>query len=263
MIPNKKKVFYWAPCLNKVGTVISTKNSAISLARYKRTLYDVYILNVCGEWNEYIQELKKFNVKVINLSFNYYKYLPKNGYISSRFSYILIFLLTLIPLFLCLKKNKADYFIMHLITSLPLFLIRTFKFKTKFILRISGYPKLNFFRKILWKKSNEKLFKITCPTQELLSKLKKEKIFSNNKIFYLQDAIINLNEFKYKKDLKLGLKSDKKIILSVGRLTKQKNYQYLINEYKKFLKFTDEYDLVILDDGEEKSELSELSKELK
>ena len=58
MIPNKKKVFYWAPCLNKVGTVISTKNSAISLARYKRTLYDVYILNACGEWNEYLPELK-------------------------------------------------------------------------------------------------------------------------------------------------------------------------------------------------------------
>ena len=36
---------------------------------------------------------------------------------------------------------------MHLITSLPLFLIRTFKFKTKFILRISGYPKLNFLGK--------------------------------------------------------------------------------------------------------------------
>ena len=64
------------------------------------------------------------------------------------------------------------------------------------------------------------------------------------------------------KNLQLNFKSDKKIILSVGRLTKQKNYQYLINEYKKFLKFTDEYDLVILGDGEEKSELIELSKRL-
>ena len=34
----KKKVFYWAPCLNKVGTVISTKNSAIALAKYKNNL---------------------------------------------------------------------------------------------------------------------------------------------------------------------------------------------------------------------------------
>ena len=42
----KKKVFYWSPCLNKVGTVVSTKNSAIALAKYKKDLYEVYILNV-------------------------------------------------------------------------------------------------------------------------------------------------------------------------------------------------------------------------
>ena len=58
MISRKKKVFYWAPCLNKVGTVISTKNSAISLSKYKGNIYDVYILNACGEWNEYLPELK-------------------------------------------------------------------------------------------------------------------------------------------------------------------------------------------------------------
>ena len=32
----KKKIYYWSPCLNKVGTVISTKNSAISIAKYKK-----------------------------------------------------------------------------------------------------------------------------------------------------------------------------------------------------------------------------------
>ena len=50
----KKKIFYWAPCLNKVGTVISTKNSAISLAKYKKNLYDITILNVFGEWDDHI-----------------------------------------------------------------------------------------------------------------------------------------------------------------------------------------------------------------
>ena len=50
----KKKVFYWSPCLNKVGTVVSTKNSAIALSKYKKDFYEVYILNVCGEWDEYI-----------------------------------------------------------------------------------------------------------------------------------------------------------------------------------------------------------------
>ena len=32
----KKKIFYWSPCLNPVGTVISTINSAISLSKYDK-----------------------------------------------------------------------------------------------------------------------------------------------------------------------------------------------------------------------------------
>ena len=40
---------------------------------------------------------------------------------------------------------------LHLITSLPLTLLNLFKFKTEFILRISGNPKLNVIRKIFGK----------------------------------------------------------------------------------------------------------------
>ena len=30
----KKKIFYWSPCLNNVGTIKSTINSALSLKKY-------------------------------------------------------------------------------------------------------------------------------------------------------------------------------------------------------------------------------------
>ena len=257
----KKKVFYWTPCLNKVGTVISTKNSAIALAKYKKELFDVSILNVCGEWNEYLNEFKKYKINVINLTFSYYSYLPKTGFLKSRLSYIIIFLISFFPLLFCLKKQKPDFIIMHLITSLPLFLMRIFKFNTKFILRISGFPKLNFMRKAFWKGSNKELFKITCPTEELLYKIKNENIFYENKLYFLQDAIINLDKFKKSENFKIK-NLHKKIILSAGRLTKQKNYKYLIIEYSKFLKHSNDFDLVILGDGEEKKNLSDLINKL-
>ena len=91
-----------------------------------------------------------------------------------------------------LKKEKPEFMIIHLITSLPIILNNLIKFRTKFILRISGYPKLNFFRKILWKNSSKNLFRITCPTEDLIINLKKQDIFLKDKIFYLQDAIINI-----------------------------------------------------------------------
>ena len=47
-----------------------------------------------------------------------------------------------------LKKQKPNKIILHLITSLPLLLSKLFNFKTEFILRISGYPKLNIVRRI-------------------------------------------------------------------------------------------------------------------
>ena len=258
----KKTIFYWSPCLNKVGTVISTKNSAISIAKYKKNQFDVKLINACGEWDEYKNDLTKNGVDVIDFPIKYFKFLPKTGYFSSRFSYIIIFLLSFFPLLILLKKEKPDFIILHLITSLPLFLLLLFSFKTKFILRISGYPKLNMLRKKFWQKVSNKLYKITCPTEELLAQLNLMKIFPNEKAFFLQDAIINFDNFYPFK--KINFKDfgivNKKIILGVGRLTVQKNFSYLINEFSKFLKIKDQYVLVILGKGEEKNNLIKLIK---
>ena len=258
----KKTIFYWSPCLNKVGTVISTKNSAISIAKYKKNQFDVKLINACGEWDEYKNDLIKNGVDIIDFPIKYFKFLPKTGYFSSRFSYIIIFLLSFFPLLILLKKEKPDFIIIHLITSLPLFLLLLFSFKTKFILRISGYPKLNMLRKKFWQKVSSKLYKITCPTEELLEQLNLIKIFPNEKTFFLQDAIINFDNFYPFK--KINFKDygivNKKIILGVGRLTVQKNFSYLINEFSKFLKIKDQYVLVILGKGEEKNNLIKLIK---
>ena len=43
--------------------------------------------------------------------------------------------------------------------------------------------------------------------------------------------------------------------MCVGRLTKQKNYPYLINEISNFFKENNSYDLYILGDGEDKRKL--------
>jgi glycosyltransferase involved in cell wall biosynthesis len=252
----KKKIFYWSPCLSHVGTVISTLNSAIALSKYSND-FDVSILNVCGEWDKYNDQIEKNSLNLINLNFKYFKYLPKTGYIGSRFSYIVIFIFSFIPLLRIIRFQKPEVLILHLITSLPLFLQYLFNFKTKFILRISGYPKLNFLRKFFWKKISKKLELTTCPTVDLKSYLIKNKIFNENKISFLPDAILDYNKLK-KADKNSSIIKDfsnNKIILSVGRLTKQKNFVYLINEFYKFNKVNKDYVLFIVGEGEERENL--------
>jgi len=258
-----KTIFYWSPCLSKVGTVKSTINSAISLQKFSQKKYKVKIINACGEWDEYSEIFKRHNIDLIEFRFKFFSYLPKNGFLKSRISYLIIILFSFFPLLNVLKRDKPDFIIMHLLTSLPIILNNFFNFKTKFILRISGFPKLNLFRKFLWRHSSRKIYKITCPTIDLLSDLKKKNIFDKDKIFYLQDAILNIQDYinQFKIDDKNFLdkvKNYNNYFLAVGRLTKQKNYQYLISEFNNYLKMNKEAVLLIIGDGEEEFKLKKL-----
>ena len=248
-----KTIYYWSPCLTKVGTHKSTVNSAVSLAKYSRDLYSVKIINICGEWNNEKKFFQKNGIDVINLGFNYFNYLPKTGFIKTRISYFIIIIMSVLPLFFLIKKKKPDFLIIHLITSLPLLIHKFINNKTKLVLRISGFPKLSYFRKFIWKISSKKIFKITTPTIELKKQLIKKKIFSEEDVIFLPDPIIEVKNFSRKK-IFYG-KKEKKFFISVGRLTKQKNFSYLINEFNEFVKINSNYNLYIFGSGEEEKNL--------
>ena len=86
------EVYYWSPCLNKVGTYWSTMNSAMSLAKYSDKKFSVKIFNICGEWDTQRNFLEQNNIEIINLGPNYFKFLPKSGFLKSRISFFFIFL---------------------------------------------------------------------------------------------------------------------------------------------------------------------------
>ena len=245
-----KKIIYWSPYLGHIGTKKSTLNSAKGLAFYGKDKFDVKLINALGEWND-INEIK-------TLSFfkNLYKRLPQGGFIKSRISYLIIFLFSILPLYKLLRKDKPDYIIAHLITSLPMFLFKIFKFETKLILRISGFPKLNLIRKFFWKLCSKNIYLITCPSIELKNQLKKLNIFENKKIVVLYDSVINIKEVNSQKnDFLHGEIKKSNYLLAIGRLTKQKNFDLLINAFYQFNKINNNYKLLIIGEGEEKRKI--------
>ena len=251
-----KSIYYWSPCLNKVGTYKSTINSAISLSSYSKKKYKIKIINACGEWNDCKQIFNSKNIELTHLGFNYFKFLPKEGFFASRLSYIIIMCTSIFPLIRLLKKDKPDFLVMHLITLLPLLLAKYFSKSTNFILRISGYPKLNPFRKFFWKLSSNSVFKVTCPSINLIHQLNEKKIFLKQKIHFLPDPILDIKDFAKKKWSSIKeYNLERKYFISVGRLTKQKNFGYLIDEFKKFKIRNPDYNLLIFGDGELKQKL--------
>ena len=260
------KLYYWCPFFSKIATEKAVINSIVSIKKFSNNKIDPLLLNVIGEWDFKKDDLKKKKIKIINLlQFKLIKYLPKNGFLKSRISYLVVFFFSIFKLHQILKKDKPEFIVIHLMTFIPLVLLFFFNYKTKFVLRISGYPKLNLYRKFLWKLIGKKLNMITTPTKATLELINNSKIFPFDKIKYLPDPVLNLNEIKRKKleniEIEKELISDK-IILSIGRLTKQKNFEFLINSFNDLNKLYPEYKLFILGEGEDRKKLENRVKEL-
>lgn len=95
--------------------------------------------------------------------------------------------------------------------------------------------------------------KIICNSKESRDFFKKF-IFKNQKVITIENAI-NFSK-KYKNH------NRKKIIISAGRLTKQKNFETLIKGFNIFEKINKDYKLMILGEGKNKKNLKLLSRKL-
>ena len=256
----KKKIYYWGPFIDNVATIKAILNSAYSVNKYSKS-FETSIINAVGEWDEVNLDRKNKYIKFINFKNKFYKKLPRYSFLFSRISYLIIFLKSFFPLKNLILKDKPDYLIIHLIVSLPLILFKLFNFETKLCLRISGKPKLNFIRKIIWKNTSDKVHLVFCPTKETREILIKEKIFKSE-ILTLYDPIIDQKDIKKRKDEKIINDNDfkKDNIIMLGRLTKQKNHLLIINSFQSILKQYPNLCINIFGDGELRSYLSNLVK---
>ena len=253
---SKTKIFYWSPFLVPIATPKAVVNSAKALQNYGKG-YECSIINFFGEFNKFQEDLENKDIKLINFFNNkLINLLPKYGKLQSRLSFILIFAFSFFPLKKLISNQKPDFLIIHLITSLPLFLLIIFKFKTRFILRISGLPKLGILRKFLWKKALSKIYIVTCPTRSTAKYIESLGIVDKKKIKILFDPIIEINKICLQKKQRIDLPFKKtEYFIAVGRLTRQKNFLMLCEAVKKIIINFPAFKLVIAGDGEDKNKI--------
>ena len=247
------KVYYWSPFIDKVATTKAVLNSVLSLNTYSKKNFEAIIINVFGEWLNY-DSSRNSSIKFHDLNnFIFLKKFSSRGFIKSRLKYLLIFFLSYFPLKNFLKKEKPEFLIIHLITSLPLFLNLINNFETKIILRISGKPQLNLLRYLFWKYALKKIFKITFPTLETLNYFKNLNIIDENKLELLYDPVIHTRHLAKMKNENLNETGE--FYLAIGRFTTQKNFFFLIKCFERIYKIDQNIKLIILGDGELRKKL--------
>ena len=111
---------------------------------------------------------------------------------------------------------------------------------------------------MLWKIASKKLYKVTAPTKLIYEDLLQRKIFIKEKLHILYDPVIVLDKFKKINTMPTIYG---KYLVAAGRLTKQKNFEFLINCFVNINKKYDNFKLIILGDGDQKEMLSMMIKE--
>ena len=255
-----KKILFWSPYIGKVGTKNAVINSAIALSKSKK--YKCKIINVFGEFDNYDKFFIENNLEEIKLIKNRLIFLlPDKGFFFSRIKFFLIFIFSFFPLLFYLKKNKNDYLFIYLITSLPLLITTIFNLDNKIIFRVSGKIYFSIFRNFVYKISKKKIFKILVQTSYSKKIFLDKKIFKNKDVSIVYDPIIDqkkINKLKKEKIEKKYLK--KKYFISIGRLSVQKNFIFLLRCIKKIIRFEKNYNFLILGNGEQKNYIKDFIK---
>lgn len=100
------------------------------------------------------------------------------------------------------------------------------------------------------------------------SKMAGQSLFGRSHSFQLVHNGIDLQKFCYSKEQRKKIRDELHIpegdilVGSVGRLSSQKNYSFLLNAFSKVCKEHDNFHLVLVGDGEERDKLENLVKSL-
>ena len=88
-----------------------------------------------------------------------------------------------------------------------------------------------------------------------MDQLKKRKHIFQRKDIFLPDAVFSTEFFRKQIEIQDNDKLEKNFFLAVGRLTKQKNFSYLIDEFVEYNKINSNQKLLIFGEGEERLKL--------
>ena len=270
-----KKIDFWTPYIGNVGTIKATINSAEAIKKYSNEEVQINLFKIHSEWEGYEKNISDSRLNIVDFELKkYFKRLPKYGFLY-RFSMILIMFYSIPKLVKYFDKNKPDIIMAYLQGVTPIIARMFSRYKPKIVISIQGLPdflaskevydKYPVYKKIeskirikLWKLLYLKADTIIALTQKTRDDL--ASFFNcEEKIIFISNPVIDdtvLQKSNEYFDDKLFLEN--KVILGIGRYTRQKDFSTLIKAFNIVQTQLNDVKLVILGEGEQREELQNL-----
>ena len=244
---NSLKIFIWSPMLSNVGTNTAMEGIAESLRKYSNS--KVYYLDILGEFSN-TNNKDDYYIRFVKLN----HLVPNTGKLSK----FIIFFFSFLSIPFLIKNiitKKPDVIITGLVGFIPC-MMKIFFSKIKVVNSIQGYPKFNFWRKTIWKFFYNKSDYLITMTNRTKKMLEEEILINSKKIFVLENPVISrkirtLSKNKINNDQE-SLIFEKDVFCAIGRLTYQKNFLELLKFIKEFNNHYENFNLIIIGEGEQK-----------
>lgn len=275
-MPKSNKIFYWGPYGENIGTVKGMLNSALAVREFSDNT--PAMISCCGEWHEFSSELKAAGIDIhsLNLHRLWPSALPKNGRWYRLFMFFVL-LLSPFKLARLINRQKPDYIITCLL-AIPVILARCLsRHKPKIVAIVWGLPSFlmregdkksslmrrieNRIRLFMWRRLYNKIEFIAATSQNTRDKITSTFGYSQQKVLrlYAPVASQDITEKAAQPCVHHWLKNkDTPVIIGLGRLSRQKGFDILINAFAKVRQQGAQARLIILGEGDNRNKLQEI-----
>ena len=248
------KIAIFAPYYIRVGT----EKVMLTFARgFAEQGYKVDLLRAYQEWPGFSDT---GNIRLVDINARHLVSLwPKRP--SYRLWNILLSLELLPKLSAYIRREKPDVLVTGLLSAVAVLARGFSNGQTKLIISVQGLPRPSMLRKLVWNCTYPLADAIVVPSRGIAKRLPKKAV-PKARIIY--NPVVDpdmLRQAQQPVEHPWFQPGQPPVILGVGRLTRQKDFQTLLKAFAIVRKRISSR-LVILGEGEERNELEALAREL-
>lgn len=239
------KIVYWSPYVGHVGTIKAVVNSAVAARRYGH--HEVSIIRNHSEWQGYEEQLSASGVQIVDFGLKkWFPRLARTSALGSRLYMLVVAFFGFFQLYIYMRRERPDVLITNLIAVPAMAAAALLPRPPRLIASIQGFPKFlgtkeppyplwmkveDWMRQKLWNIFYSRADLLVCMTEATIEKLVQNTSLRREKFTRINNPIVDDQLFTLSSEPLADpwfVQDRYKSLVSIGRLTRQKDFATLI-----------------------------------